>query len=142
MPAAPRLGVRSLLDAPPVANGSVEIRTLDGRGRGIFARQAIAGGTVIEAAPVVIVPAAECALLDRTIVHDYYFHWDGDPDGKGRGAVGLGLVSLCNHSNRPRARVNRNFARGTLDLIAIDDIEPGAEITIDYGCELWFEPRD
>ncbi len=126
----------------PISNVSVEIRTRPERGRGVFARQPIAAGFLIEAAPVVIVTAAECAALDRTILHDYYFHWDGDPDGEGRGAVGLGFVSLCNHSNNPRALVRRNFARRSLDLIAIADIEPDAEITIDYGCDLWFEPHD
>ena len=111
-------------------------------GRGVFAREAIAAGTVVEAAPVIIVPAAECPILDRTVLHNYYFHWNGDPDGDGGGALGLGLVSLCNHSSRPRARVDRNFARHTLDLVAIADIQSGDEITIDYGCELWFEPQD
>ncbi len=129
-------------DLRSISNVAVEIRTSPERGRGVFACHAIIAGSVIERAPVVIVPAADCAMLDRTILHDYYFHWDGDPDGEGRGALGLGLVSLCNHSSRPRARVSRNFAQGTLDLIAVADIEPGAEITIDYGCDLWFEPRD
>jgi hypothetical protein len=126
----------------PIANPLVEIRRQAVRGRGIFARVAIPAGTVVEAAPVIIVPAAECVMLDRTILHNYYFHWDGDPDGDGRGALGLGLVSLCNHSSCPRARVDRNFSRDTLDLVAIADIEPGGEITIDYGCALWFEPHD
>jgi SET domain-containing protein len=125
-----------------VSNRRVEVRSSPGRGRGVFAREAIAPGTVIEAAPVIVLPAAQCAALDHTVVYDYYFHWDGDPDGHGRGALGLGLVSLCNHSSRPRARVRRNFAQCTLDLVALADIEPGAEITIDYSCELWFEPRD
>jgi SET domain-containing protein len=97
---------------------------------------------VVETAPVVIVPAAQCATLERTILHDYYFHWDGDPDGDGRGAVAFGLVSLCNHSSRPRARVSRNHARQTLDLVAIAPIMPGEEITIDYNCPLWFAPSD
>ncbi len=126
----------------PPANHHVEIRTGPERGRGVFAREPIASGTEIEAAPVIILATAECRVLDRTIIHNYYFHWDGDPDGEGRGALGLGLVSLCNHSRRPRARVDRNFARLTLDLIALADIAAGEEITIDYGCELWFEPRD
>ncbi len=125
-----------------MSNHRVEVRDSPGRGRGVFAREAIAPGTVIEAAPVIILPAAQCSALDHTVVYDYYFHWDGDPDGHGRGALGLGLVSLCNHSSRPRARVRRNFAQCTLDLVALADIEPDAEITIDYGCELWFEPRD
>jgi uncharacterized protein len=126
----------------PISNHRIEIRTAPERGRGVFAREAMAAGTAIEAAPVIIITAAQCAALDRTILHDYYFHWDGDPDGEGRGALGLGLVSLCNHSSRPSARVRRNFARCTLDLIAIADIAAGEELTIDYGCELWFEPKD
>lgn len=126
---------------PPNTNQRVEIRTSPGRGRGVFAREAIAPGTLIEAAPVIILPAAECPTLDRTIVHDYYFHWDGDPDGAGRGALGLGLVTLCNHSSRPSAWVDRNYARQTLDLITTAAINPGEEVTIDYGCALWFEPH-
>lgn len=126
----------------PVSNPLVEIRASAGRGRGLFAREAIATGTLIEAAPVILVPADQCPALDRTIIYDYYFHWDGDPDGEGRGAVALGLLTLCNHSSRPRARVGRNYARLTLDLIATAAIEPGEEVTIDYGCPLWFEPRE
>ncbi len=126
----------------PVANDHLEIRSDAAKGRGVFARAPIAAGGLIEAAPVIIVPAAECPLLDRTILHDYYFHWDGDPDGEGRGAVALGLVALCNHSRRPRARVRRNFAQGTLDLIALVPIAAGEEITIDYNCPLWFEAQD
>ena len=126
----------------PIPNRRVEVCTCPERGRGVFALEPVVAGTVIEAAPVIIVPAPECRLLDRTILYNYYFHWDGDPAGEGRGALGLGLVSLCNHASRPRARVDRNFARHTLDLVAITDIGPGEEITIDYGCELWFEPHD
>ena len=130
----------------PIPNDRLEIRNDPLKGRGVFARVPIAAGTLIEAAPVIIVPAAECALLDRTILHDYYFHWDGDPDGgpgsEGRGAVALGLVALCNHSRRPSARVRRNFAQDALDLVALVPIAAGDEVTIDYNCPLWFEPQD
>ena len=126
----------------PIPNHRIEIRTSPTRGRCVFARTAIPPGTVIEAAPVLVLPAADCSMLDGTIIHDYYFHWDGDPEGTGRGALGLGLVTLCNHASLPTAKVERNFARHTLDLIAIRPIEPGDEVTIDYGCPLWFEPRD
>jgi uncharacterized protein len=125
----------------PLPHHLLEVRTSPGRGRGVFAREAIVPGTVIERAPVIILPAQECPAFDQTILYDYYFHWDGDPEGEGRGALGLGLVTLCNHSSQPRARVDRNFARHTLDLIAIAPIGPGEEVTIDYGCTLWFEPR-
>jgi SET domain-containing protein len=126
----------------PLPNHLIEIRADPAKGRGVFAREAIDAGTAIEAAPVIIVPEPDCAGLDRTILHDYYFHWDGDPDGVGRGAVAFGLVSLCNHARRPTARVRRNLARETLDLIALTRIEAGQEVTIDYNCALWFDPQD
>ena len=126
----------------PVPNDRLEIRSDPGKGRGVFAREPIAAGTLIESAPVIILPAAQCPMLDRTLLHDYYFHWDGDPDGEGRGAVALGLVSLCNHSRRPRARVRRNYPQQTLDLLALMPIAAGEEITIDYNCPLWFEAQD
>jgi len=126
----------------PIPDDRLEIRHDPLKGRGVFACVPIAARTLIEAAPVIIVPAAECPLLDRTILHDYYFHWDGDPDGEGRGVVPLGLVALCNHSRRPRARVRRNLAQGTLDLVALVTIAPGEEVTIDYNCPLWFAAED
>jgi SET domain-containing protein len=126
----------------PVRNDRLEIRNNPAKGRGIFAREPIAAGTLIETAPVIVVPAAQCSLLDTTILHDYYFHWDGDPDGEGRGAVALGLLALCNHARRPCARVKRNFVRNTLDLVALAPIAAGDEVTIDYNCPLWFEAQD
>jgi SET domain-containing protein len=126
----------------PSSNPSLEIRDEPGKGRGVFARAAIAAGTLIEAAPVIVVPAVECALLDRTTLHDYYFRWDGEPGGEPRGAVALGLTSLCNHSRRPRARVRCNHVQNTLDLVALTAIAPGDEITIDYNCRLWFAAQD
>jgi uncharacterized protein len=126
----------------PVPNDRLEIRNDPQKGRGVFASAPIAAGTVIEAAPVVIVPPSQLKLLDQTILHDYYFEWNDAPGGEGSGAVALGLVALCNHSRRPRARVRRNVAQGTLDLVALLPIEAGDEVTIDYNCPLWFAPQD
>jgi len=126
----------------PVPNDRLEIRDDPAKGRGVFAYQPIPAGTLIEAAPVIIVPAEQCALLDRTILHDYYFQWDDNLSRTGRGAVALGLVVLCNHSRRPNARARRNPARETLDLLATAPIAAGDEVTIDYHCPLWFEPQD
>jgi uncharacterized protein len=146
MPAAAGRASRAGEPLRSIANHRLEIRSDALKGRGVFARSAIAAGALIEAAPVVILSAADCPLVDQTILHDYYFDWDGGPgpdlQGEGRGAIALGLVSLCNHSRRPCARVRRNLARATLDLIALVPITAGDEITIDYNCPLWFEARD
>jgi SET domain-containing protein len=135
-------GARALDCLHPVPNDRLEIRNDPAKGRGIFACRPIAAGTLIEAAPIIIIPAGQCPLIERTTLHDYYFHWDGNPDGGGRGAVALGLVTLCNHSRRPNARVRRNLSQDTLDLIATAPVAAGDEVTIDYNCPLWFEPQD
>ncbi len=134
--AAARHGAMDVLRL--VSNSSLEIRSDPAKGRGIFASAAIAAGALIEAAPVIVISAPQCALLDKTILHDYYFRWDEH----GTGAVALGLVSLCNHSRRPNARVRRNHARHTLDLLALAPIAVGEEITIDYNCPLWFAAQE
>ena len=143
MAASAARGARASDSLRPILNSAVpnnrlEIRDDPRKGRGVFTSAPIPAGTVIEAAPVIIIPTKECPLLDRTILHDYYFHWDGE----GRGAVPLGLVALCNHSRRPRARVRRNLAQGTLDLVALLPIAAGDEVTIDYNCPLWFAAQD
>jgi SET domain-containing protein len=120
----------------------LEIRHDPVKGRGVFACAGIPAGALIEAAPVVVVPAAQRAQLDSTVLHDYYLVWDGETGGEGCAAVALGLVSLCNHSRRPSARVRRNRARQTLDVVAMAPIPAGGEITIDYNCPLWFDVHD
>jgi len=124
----------------PVPNDNLEIRSDPAKGRGVFAIAPIAAGALIEAAPVIVVPPAERLLLDKTVLHNYYFDWEGGAEGGG--AVALGLVALCNHARRPRARVRRNFAQGTLDLVALVPIAAGDEVTIDYNCPLWFAAQD
>ena len=126
----------------PYGPNRLDIRDDPLKGRGVFAGAPIAAGMGIEAAPVIILPPAQCKLLDQTILHDYYFDWDSGSGDAGSGAIALGLVSLCNHSRRPRARVRRNLAHGTLDLVALVPIAPGDEVTIDYNCPLWFAAKD
>jgi uncharacterized protein len=139
--AAPWIYVRGPDKLRPIADGVLEIRHDPLKGRGVFACVSIGAGMLIEAAPVVIVPAGQRGLLDKTILHDYYFVWD-DEGGERRAAIGLGLVSLCNHSRRPSARIRRNRARETLDLLTLTAVATGGEITIDYNCPLWFAAED
>ncbi|HZS84579.1 MAG TPA: SET domain-containing protein-lysine N-methyltransferase [Stellaceae bacterium] len=122
--------------------GKIGIAIHPEKGRCLVATEPIARGELIEAAPVIILTAADCAVLDRTTLAQYYFHWDGDADADGRGAIALGYVGLCNHSARPRAEARRNFRDATIDLVALDEIAAGEEVTIDYNCPLWFEVRE
>jgi hypothetical protein len=133
---------RRLASAAESGGGKVEIGYDARKGRALYARVPVAPGELIDAAPVIVLAAAECALVERTKLGHYYFHWDGDFEGDGNGALALGLVTLCNHSSRPNARTRRNYGTETLDLVATAPIRPGDEVTIDYGCELWFEASE
>jgi SET domain-containing protein len=59
---------------------------------------------------------------------------------QGRTAVVLGFTSLLNHSDTPNCDFVRYIDALALDLVALRDISPGDELTIDYGLTLWFPP--
>ena len=56
----------------------------------MFANLPIPTDPLIDAAPVIIVPAGQCSLLDYTILHDYYFQWEDRLNG----ALPLGLFNF------------------------------------------------
>jgi SET domain-containing protein len=117
------------------------------RGRGVVAERAIAAGELIERAPVLIIPEADRAAVDPTNVGNYIFMWEHDTvaqdlySRKGRAAVVLGFTSLINHSDAPNCDFIRHIDALALDLVALRDIAPGEELTIDYGLTLWFTPE-
>ena len=44
-----------------------------GRGRGVYTRDRIPAGTIIEVSPVLVMSFEERKLLDQTLLHDYIF---------------------------------------------------------------------
>lgn len=111
---------------------AIEIRDTAQKGRGIFARERIPADAVLDEAAVTIVAAGE---LTGTALDEYRFEWDEEHE-----AVAFGVVSLANHSPDPNAWVEMDPESRLMRLIALRPIAPGEEITVDYGCELWFDP--
>ncbi len=106
----------------------IEIRWTSSKGRGVFAREFIARDTVFERAPVLVMPDYEVlGTEDDTVLSHYLFEW-----GKGTVALALGFGSLYNHSYSPNARYEDGGRQVKL-YIAVRDIEPGEEITINYN---------
>jgi len=66
----------------------------------------------------------------RTTKDGTYVLWLIDEDGRETGIRGQNDLRFLNHSRRPNAELE------DLDLYAIRNIQPGAEIYIDYG-ESW-----
>ena len=102
----------------------IEIRHTKQKGRGVFARQRIPSGTVIERVPLVLVTWDE---IDESELVDYAFVWT-----KKKAAIALGYGSLYNHSFTPNARYD-DVGRKTKIFTAIRDIRPGEEITVNYN---------
>ena len=110
------------------------------KGRGVYACNSIRKGTTIEKVPVVIFPVQEIYTdAVSTQLADYVFNW-----GNGEVAIALGYGSLYNHSYRPNASYLAK-GRRTQVYVALRDIEPDEEITVNYNgnstdsANLWFE---
>lgn len=116
-----------------------------GRGRGVFAVRRFEPGETIEVCPAIALSEADARTLDATGLYDYYFGWG--EDGK-RAAIVLGYGSLYNHSTTPNAEHSKDFAAGTLSIVAVRPIAAGEEIFIRYETgkgvdrpDVWFEMR-
>lgn len=122
------------------ASSVIEVRRVKGKGRGVFARRAIAEGDLIESCPVLVVPSDDIQQGETwTRLGDYCFDW-----GRGTMALALGYGSLYNHSYQPNARYE-DVSGHTKIFVAIRDIDPGEEITVNYNGEpddrspMWFD---
>jgi SET domain-containing protein len=109
---------------------AIEVRRVNGKGRGVFARRSIREGELIERVPVVVFRKHEVIDIDAwTGLASYCFHWNN-----GTLALALGYGSLYNHSYEPNARYD-DRAGQIKEFIALRDIEPGEEITVNYNGE-------
>ena len=119
----------------------IETRTSQDKGRGVFAKQLIRKGEIFERAPVIVLPAHEWELMERTVLFNYCYGWGEDS------ALALGLGSLFNHSYQPNALYTRRFEEHLIEYSALRDINPNEEITINNNGDpldldpLWFSVK-
>lgn len=91
-------------------------------GWGLFAREDIAAGELIDESPLLILARTPGGMADHV-----YELLDG------RRAAVLGDGVLANSADRPNARFDLDLEREVVTLTATDDIAVGDEITIDYA---------
>lgn len=124
----------------------IGVRHYPGKGRGIMALRDIQPGTRLERCPVLIIPGWDRAKVDLSIIFTYVFMWEHGTteqdlyNGTGRAAIALGLASLLNHAHDPNATFVRHIDQLELEIISRCFIAAGAEVTIDYQMDLWFDP--
>jgi SET domain-containing protein len=110
----------------------VRIRSVPGKGRGVFATTAIKKGAIIERVPVVLVPIQHLVGgLKNPTLSTYFYLWD-----RKHVAICLGYGSIYNHSFDP----NAVYVHGAMTMTyrARRNIAAGEEITVNYN----FDPRD
>ena len=117
------------------------VRWSEIHGQGVFAERHFDAGDVIEVCPVIVLPAPDVELLEKTSIRGYYYEWNND----GGVALAQGFGSLYNHSWAPNAQYEQDYDAGTISILCVRPIPPGHEITINYTgapdgrADLWFD---
>ena len=107
------------------------------KGRGVYAREDIPKGTIIEVAPVVIV--AEKDIPDDGGAPDgYLLDWDPEEEGQEH-CMPLGYMMLYNHSRDSNIYLENDYEEMTVTSFASRDIKAGEELLWDYSCDIWFD---
>lgn len=121
------------------------VRLVPGKGNGVFCQRSIEPDEIIEIAPALVITQPDLGFIDQSFLFNYYFSAKALPDHalvplgitdkEQAGLLGLGLLSLCNHSDKPNAAVDKQYDRNraTCVLRALRGIEAGEEICISYG---------
>jgi uncharacterized protein len=111
-------------------------------GRGVYTRNSIPEGEIIEVAPVIVMNAQDRIHLDKTLLHDYIFEWGEE---RNQCCMALGLVPIYNHSYQANCEYDMYFNKETITVKAIRDIKAGEELYINYNGDwnnekkVWFE---
>ncbi len=125
-------------------NKQLYIKTVKGKGRGVFCKQFIAKDEVFETAPVIVLPAQDYDTAAASALCDYFFNFDKQ---QGTLALVLGFGSLYNHAVYSNAGYNLDKETKIMQYYALEAIKPGDEICINYAGEYgkeykeWFEAR-
>ncbi len=95
--------------------------------RGIIATENIKKGAMIERCPIVLIPVKQRALIEKTVLTNYYFDYSNKFD-----ALVLGYGSLLNHSFTPNCEPFYNYKNKIVIIKAIKNINSGEELTQKY----------
>ncbi len=110
-------------------------------GKGVFAKENIKKGEVIEVAPAIILEHVELLDTKWNTLFDYYFWLEEFV------VLALGFGSLYNHSDKPNAKYSIDKKKKEIKFTALKDIKKGKEIFFNYRgsskskTRLWFEEK-
>ena len=112
----------------------IEIKESPNKGLGVFAKENISKGEIIEVCPLIKLDVPH----NSDVLDDYRFYY---PRNTAKDyVVVLGYGSIYNHNNQNNADW-RDGKPMTFEFFALRDIEPGEEICTRYGGPEYFKQR-
>jgi SET domain-containing protein len=114
------------------------------RGRGVFATKPIATDTVIEISPVLVLSKEERSKAEETMLYNYIFEWGDDYE---LGALGMGYISIYNHSYQSNCIYEMDFEHELMTIKTLRNIAAGEELFINYNATpddatpIWFDAQ-
>jgi len=123
-----------LVIAPSVKGG-------DG-GLGVFTTSFFEVDTTIEISPVLLFTKEERLHLEKTKLYHYIFEWG---ENKESAVIGLGFVSMYNHSYHSNCEYEMDYEAMTMTIKTVKEIQAGEELFINYNGDfddatpLWFD---
>jgi uncharacterized protein len=120
------------------------IKESSDKGRGVFTDEALAIDTIVEVAPVIVMPKADREHLDKTVLHDYIFIWGENED---QCCMALGMIPIYNHSYNSNCDYFMDFEAQTIMIKTVKAIAIGEELLINYNgawddkTALWFDAK-
>lgn len=123
---------------------NIYVSTSVKHGRGLFTSGTLEADTVIEVAPVIVMPAKDRPVIDQTLLHDYIFEWGKQ---KKRCCMALGYVPLYNHAYNSNCEYEMNFKKEIITIKTTRKIEKGDELFVNYNGDadneelVWFDKK-
>jgi SET domain-containing protein len=111
----------------------------------VFSLQDFEIETVIEISPVLVFDSNERDKLESTTLYNYIFEWG---ENKLQAAIGLGYLSMYNHSYNANCEYEMDFENRTMSIKTVKQIKKGEELFINYNgdaddqTKIWFETLD
>lgn len=115
------------------------------KGRGVYTRQDISRGSVVERSAVLVLSAAERQWIEGTELYNYIFEWG--PYSK-ECCVAWGFISMYNHSYKANCEYEMHYGRQWMQVRTVRAIAAGEELTINYNgdwdneSKVWFATVD
>lgn len=95
---------------------------------GVFAKNPLKKFELLEEVPYFIVPNKQIKKIPSCLMYSYFL------DNK-NSLIGMGYAGLYNHSSNPNVDYEIDKINEVIRHYAIIDINPGEELTLDYGEE-------